>query len=493
MGRYGIGFNNQGFFTTYPTVFSNVDATQLDFRNQGPTGILALLGTGAGFFQPKVATSLPYQGGDPGRFLSEGSDLLVAAKFAVRPFPQLGRAVGQIYVVPVTAATKSTLNIQNNVPTTLVTITSKGWGLKFNSIKVAYTSGTRTCTIRILLDNGTYLTETYVHSVTTPMADLVAQINGRSVLCDATLVLEGTAVTLAETNMTGGTEPAAVTSDWTDAITALGALKVNVLHLATADTTVLAAARTYANDRRVRIFTGSATTRNWNGAANRATAITALKAEIAAINDPRVMHVCLGADGYAGYLSSARHAALAAALEPSVPMTQKQLGFTSLEARLDLYTEVGGVDGLLLAGGAPPVPDPNAPSTFIVSRGLSTWIGDDNLYNREHSVLAAVDGVRDLLESQLQGFLGGEGTAGVLGRIRERVESILRECTKPTSAIRINDYDPDSIVVSFTSDTVVRVVCKVTPIPPINFIAVTLNLQRTDITITSDINLAAAA
>lgn len=489
MGRFGIGFNNQGFFTTYPTVFSNVDATALNFMNQGPTGILAILAQGAGFFPPKVPTSLPFDVGDPSRFIT-ASDLLVAAKFAVKPFPQLGRSPAQIFVVPVTPATASTKKIVSVTPADLVTFTSLGWGTKFNGITVAHDASLKKVTFVLPLTGGRNLTEVYVY---TTMADLVAQVNGRSTLCTAVLNLEGTGVTYAAAAMTGGTEPAAVAADWTDSIAALATLRVNIIHLATADTTVMAAAQAYISNHRARLFTGSATTRNWNGASNRASAITAIKAEIAAINDIRVMHVGIGADGYAGYLSSARHAALASCLEPSVPMTQKQLGFASLEARLDLYTEVGGVDGLLLAGCAPPVPDPNSPSTFIVSRGLSTWSGDDNLYNREHSVLAAVDGIRDTLEDQLQGYLGGEGTPGVLGRIRERVESILREAKKPTSAIRINDYDPDSIVVTFTSDTVARVTCKITPIPPINFIAVTLNLQRTDITITTDVNLSQAA
>lgn len=485
--RFGIGYNHEGFFTTYPTVFSSVDKTALEFRNQGPTGILALLATGTGFIEPKVPFALPYEQGDPSRWIAD-SDLLVAARFAVRAFPQLGRAVGQIYVVPVTPATPATKKIVSVTPEDLVTFTTLGWGTQFNQVTIAHDAGTKVVTITLPLSDGSDLTETYTY---TNMADLVAQVNGRSAIVSAVLNKEGTGVTYTAAAMTGGTAPTADAEDWTDALTALATIKVNVLHVATDDADVLAAVSTFCNDRRARAFVGSTSTRNWNGAQNRSDALDAIIAEIADINDIRIQHVCIGADGYPGYLSAARHAALAAALEPSVPMTQKQLGFTSLEARLDLYTEVGGATGLLMNGGAPPVPDPRSPSTFIVSRGLSTYTGSDNLYDREMSVLAAVDGVQDLIEAGCAEFLGGEGTAGVLGRMREKVESILRECTKPTSAIRINGYDPDSIVVTFTSDTVARVVCKVTPIPPINFVSVTLGLERTDITITTTVNLGA--
>jgi hypothetical protein len=77
-----------------------------------------------------------------------------------------------------------------------------------------------------------------------------------------------------------------------------------------------------------------------------------------------------------------------------------------------------------------------------------------------------------------------------LGRIREKVRGILEAALAPAAPIRINAYDPN-IVVAFTSATVVHVTAKVTPIPPINWIAVQLILQQTDITLTTEVNLAA--
>jgi hypothetical protein len=136
------------------------------------------------------------------------------------------------------------------------------------------------------------------------------------------------------------------------------------------------------------------------------------------------------------------------------------------------------------------MPDAANAFTFRVSRGLSTWTGDDNLYRREQSVLAAVDGIANQMDDAMQAYVGGEGNQGTLGRIREAVRRILEDATRPTAAIRINGYDPN-IIVTFTSETVVRVTARVTPIPPINWINVNLILQRTEITVSTEVNLAA--
>jgi len=390
-----------------------------------------------------------------------------------------------VFVVPVTPATPATFDLlDSSGPTLLATLTSKGWGTAFNAITVKSEAGKLTVALP-----GTSETITEIFTYTT-VADLVTAINGRSAILAATFVAESTPDTFAATAMAGGTEPAAVAQDWADAFVALNGFRVNAIHVATSDAAIWAMLADYAILHRLRGFVGS-DLHNWNGVANRQTAIAALKAEAAALNAPRIMHVGLGADGLPGYLTAARHAALAATLEPSVPMTFKHLDFTSLETRLDYYTEVGGVDGLLLAGVAVPVPDPSSLGTFLVSRGLSTWTGDDNLYRREQSVLAAMDAVQDLIEAGMRQFLGGEGKVGVIARAVGVVDTILRQCTQQNSAVRINSYRPESIVAQFSSDTVLRIRAAVTPIPPINFIDVSLNLERTEIELDMSVNLAA--
>lgn len=475
MGRFGVGFNYKGGFTAFPGVFPTINADNLDARPVSPLGIAAVLAEGAGFFEPGKVASLPIQFGAPRRYLS-ASTLLTCAELATKPFSQLDRGVGQVLVVPVNQSTPSTKTLQSSAPTTLATITSKGWGLKFNEILLKHETGK--LTVKLPTGGATPIVETFTYST---VQGLVNDINERSAIVKATFTANGTVVNFSETAMTGGTEPAATSDDWAAALTELAGGNVTAVHVATSDTSVWAMLADFCIQKRCRGFVGGAL-QSWNGVSARATAIAALKSQAAALNAVRMMHVGLGANGLPGYQFAARYAALAAALEPSVPMTFKHLDVESLEARLDIATEVGGVDGLLLAGVAPPVPDPDALSTFIVSRGLSTWIGDDNLYRREHSVLAASDAVQNLLEAKLRQFLGGEGTKATAQRAVGAIHQTLEDCTKPTSVVRINGYRPESITATIT-DTVMQCSAAFTPIPPVNFIPLALNLERTDITV----------
>jgi hypothetical protein len=607
MGRFGIGFNNQGFFTTYPAVFSNVYAEDLDLLNQGPTGVLAILGEGYGMIPPKVATALP--SGAPSRWLAS-SDLLVATSFAVRPFTQFQGAVPQqVYVVPVTPATPAALTLQGSggvpapvdidlmddgsalgtpiqmlslhtplgmnppaisasvtsnvitvvpdpstglpnetydvvglggnpslivdainatsqcvtailrnvflnivladLPTTpftppsgpsipAIVLTTVGWGPQFNAMTAQVITPAGGPVLTLTLPGATAASNIVeVYQNWPDLQTLVDTINDRSGLVTAVFAtppppLGATLVALPATPFAGGSAPPATPQDWADAFTALAPIRANLVTVTSGDPTIWAMLQTYCSARRSRGFIGESVVQNWNGFTARAASMATLKASAALMNDPRIMHVGLGAEGSPGALAAARYAALAAIIQPSVPMTQKQLGFTALEARLDPWVEVGGVDGLLMFGVSPPVPDPDSPSTFLVSRGLSTWTGDANLYRCEQSVLAAVDGLQDTIEADLREFVGGEGTAITLRRIYARVLFILNQALDPTAAIRIASFDPNSIVVTFSSDTVVRVTCKVSPIAPINWVVVNLILTRTDITITSELDLAAA-
>src|SRR5437762_1479683 len=259
--RFGIGFNHQGFFTTFPTVFTDINADDLDLRNQGPTGIMAILAEGAGFFPPKVATSLPLDVGAPQRFISP-SDLLTAAALAARPFPELDRQAGQIFVVPVTPATRATFTLVSSTPTDLATLTVKVWGLKGNVATVK--SETGKLTLALPLDVGT-VQEVYVYST---VAELVVAINGRSAIATAAFLTAGAPTTFTATAFTGGTEPAATAADYADAFLALNGFRVNVIHAASFDPTIWAMLSDYAIQHRLRGIIGSKQ-QDWNGISAR--------------------------------------------------------------------------------------------------------------------------------------------------------------------------------------------------------------------------------
>lgn len=488
MSKYDIGFNARGQWTAFPTVVSSINPDNLQLRPQSPQGVLAILAEGAGFFPPGVATPMPFDSGSPARFIT-ASDLLTATNFAVRPFAALDRGPGQVFVVPVNPSTPSTKELSSVTPTLLMTLTSKGWGLAMNQLLVKMETGL--LTIKYPTPTSA-IVETYVITGATGIQAAVTEINARSGLVSAAFTAEGTIVNAAFAAFTGGTEPSAISSDWDTALHALDGFRVNAIHVASSSTSVWAQLSAYATLKRLRGFVGSGT-HSWNGTSNRAASIATLKAEAGGLNSPRMMHMGLGIDGQPAYLAAARYAALACSLDPSQPMTFKPLDATSIEARLDLPTEVGGVDGLLVAGVAVPVPDPANPNVFIHARGLSTWTTDGNLYRREQSVLAAVDGIQDQLEAGMRDFLGNEGRVGVIQRAVSLVDQILNEASRPRAAIRINGYDPKSIVATFSSDTVLRISANLIPIPPINFIDIGLNLDRTDIKVDFDINLQQAA
>ena len=491
MPRFGIGLNIGGRFTAFPTVASRVDPSDLVLQSQGPQGVMAILAEGAGFFPPQKATILPFDVGAPARFI-EPSDLLTSCELADVVFPDVARGPGVIYVVPVNPSTAPTAPLRSATPVVLLTLTHQVYGLGGNTTTVKSESGPTKVTFVMPTSGGRSVTESYVY---TSIIDLVNQINGRSALFRATFSAEGTMTTFAATAITAlpaataGTEPAAIAADWATALNALNGIRVNAVHMATADTTLWASLAAYANLKRLRGFVGG-DINSWGSLAARTASEAALRAQAAGLNDPRMMHATLGMNGHPGYLAAAKYAALAASLDPSTPMTFKHLaGVESLEAILDADTEVGSETGLLINGLAPPVPDPLSPGTFVVSRGLSTWTGDDNLYRREQSVLAAVDGVQDNVEAVLRAFLGQEGSLPTVGRARGAIKGVLDLCLQPSSRVRINAYDPKSIVASFSSDTVLRVGMRITPIPPINFADATISLARTQIDVSFDVSL----
>jgi|SRR5215471_4163151 len=497
MGRFGIGFNAQGQWTMYPGVVVTVDPSQLDIANQGPTGVVALIGSATGFFPPQEYSLFPQGAATPNQYLAPGSDLLVTVSFAQRPFAQLGFGPSQIYIVPCNPALAATLSLAGTPTTPTLDLTTLGWGAIFNQLTATTKAGTGTNQQVLILslptNNGlSSITETYNYLSTDPLSALVDQINNRSAIVKAVLTGTDAPVTLtaaSDTPFTGGSDGTTTTNDWITAIGALSTLRVNAIHVASGDTAVWDALSAYCDTHRARGFIGSATTRNWNGIANRQAAMDALVQEAASVNDPRIMHCGLGMDGYPGKYASARYASLAGCLEPSVPMTFKFLDVDSLETRLS-KDECGGETGLLLNGVSPPMPDAANAFTYRVSRGLSTWTGDSNLYRCEQSVLAACDALSQQLDDALQAYIGGEGNQGTLGRIAAAVKRILDLAILPTSAVRILSYDPN-ITVAFTSDTVVRVTARITPIAPINWIVCNLILLRTDIEISTSVNLAA--
>ena len=244
MGRYGIGFNFKGGFTTFPGTFTSINADNLDARPVSPIGIVAILAEGGGFFPPGVATSVPISVGSPRRFLSE-STLLTCAELAVKPFAQIDRGAGQVIVVPVNQCTVATKTLNSSAPALLATLSSKGWGTRFNAITVKAEAGK--VTITLPTESGS-IVESFSY---TTVAGLVTALNERSALVSAVFALEGTPVTFDTTAMAGGTEPAATTDDWAAALHALDGVRITAVHVASYNPAVWALLADYAIQKRL--------------------------------------------------------------------------------------------------------------------------------------------------------------------------------------------------------------------------------------------------
>lgn len=282
------------------------------------------------------------------------------------------------------------------------------------------------------------------------------------------------------TYLSGGTAPAPVTQDWTDALTTLQSADVQWVVPLTSDPSIHAAADAHCaymstvarQERRALVGPAAGTT------------LAAVKALPQAINSDRTSLVWPGHYDYdatgtltlfAPYMTAAIVAAMFAGSNPGEPMTNKALSIRGLELNPRNPTDT---DDLIMAG---VLCLEQTPAGYKVVRSISTWLTNDN-YNRvEVSCGVAVDFVARNVRNALDTLRGTKGTPQVLQRAVSIAESTLRELARPEpqgpGVIVGDDTNPayKNITANLTGDTL-RVAFQCSPVIPVNFIPVSISV-----------------
>jgi hypothetical protein len=481
-----IGVNVNGTFHVLPKVIPVIDASELVAALEGATGILAIIGTGTGLIAPKTFHQVAATSGTLNRQYVEGSDVLTAARLAINPSGQVPGA-SQLRIITPNLATQPSLTLQDTTgtPVNVITLTAHGYGTEFHNIKVAVDNTAKEVTI-------TYKTTTEIHTYGVgagALAALVAKINDRSGLVTAALLAAGneTLATISATALAGAVNGTPSTQDWTDCLDEVARHNVNLVLALDSTLTIQQLLVAHCQLYQRIGFCGYSLQTGWNNAGTRATNLGNLKTRAAALGSPNVMFSGIGTDGFASYLSVAKYAGIAAGIPPSVPLNNKDLQTTTVEA--DLFIEEA--EDLLLAGVSPPYRrlNPERPG-FVISDGLSTYTGDDNLFNRIISVRRAAYGMMNEIVNELEQFLGQEAIEVVVGRVITTVDRMLQQATKRDAAIRIQAYDRASISATFEG-TVLRVYYSFFPVQPIRFIVPIASLRATIIEQVIEIPVAA--
>lgn len=285
---------------------------------------------------------------------------------------------------------------------------------------------------------------------------------------------------LADWNyLDGGSDGTTTPTEWANALTALQYEDVQWVVPLTSDASIHAQVDAHvaymsavARQER-RAVVGMA------AGSSDAAAITAAKA----LNSDRTSLVHLGYYDYnmAGawtlfppYMLASMVAAAFAGSNPGTPLTNKSLKVRGLERKLRNPTDTDA----LIDGGVLAVED--TVSGFKVVQSISTWLVSDD-YNRvEVSVGWAIDFVARNVRNAVDDLRGQKGSPITMGEAASRVESTLRELSRPEPmgpGVLVGDTDNPpyrNIQVSLDAD-VLRIEFECHPVIGINFIPVVIH------------------
>lgn len=478
-----LGINIDGTHHIIPGVFSIVDATDLVDPPSFPTGRIAIVGEATGQLEPGV----PHQVvASPSNITSllQPSDLRTAALMALSPSPELS-GTPELWLVPVNPATHASIDIESGGATKLFTLTSAGYGAKYNQTKVKYVTSSARLTIQ--LDT---VVEAYAFTAgPNAIANLVANINTYSNLVVATWVAEGTPKEIAFTDFSGGLDNTGnntTNQHWQDALGQLVSKDVQLVAVTTAEAAVHAYLATHVNQtNRIGFFGYDDADLSWNIYGNRETNLTELKADkdisVSAAGHPRMMTPGIGGTfggtHYPSRLIASMYAGAAALVAPTKPLTNIPLNLGALEVVLD-DAEVGD---LIENGIAVPMRNHGPGGKgYVISHQRLTWVGDENLSRVELSVRRGIDAVQRAVIEELWQFVGEEGVAQVVTRSVFITNKLLARAARGDDFIRIVTFEPRSTRGELIG-TILRVYFEYTPILPINFVIAIAKLRRTNL------------
>jgi len=442
------------------------------------------VGLGTGLIKPKTLVAVDTITGALERQLVAGSEILKAARFAIAPNNETP-GVTELRLLTVNPATQSTKILVDTTvsPVNVITLTSRGWGIKFNSITVAVDNTAKEVTIK--LDNAVEIF-TYATGAGT-LAALVAAINARSILVSALLLAAGneTLATIAASAMTDATDGTVTNQDWIDVFDILVRNQINLVCVIDASSTVqLQLVEHCALNRRIG-FCGYTLQTGWEVAATRATNIGALKTRAAALASSNVLFWGVGTDNEPSYISVAKVAGISAGNDPSVPLNNRDLGTSTVETDFS----VEDAEDCLDHGVSVPFRriNVNRPG-FVVADGVSSFSGNDNLFDRLITVRRGAYAMEEDIRNEVEQFLGMEATEVTVGRVVSAVNRRLERALRRDVSVRIAGFDSKFTRAIFES-TVLRIFYSFQPIMPIRFIVPIGTLKPTIIERTFEIPL----
>jgi hypothetical protein len=356
---------------------------------------------------------------------------------------------------------------------------------------VAVTKSAKT-DLSMQLDAFTDQTVKTVATITSDLQAIVDRLNERSSYVSATRIAGAGAVPAnsAWAYLAAGADGATTNDDWVSAFNELKAVDVDIIVPLSASASIHALGDAHCNfmsgpagKSERRQFVGGAL-QSWTSESNRIAAMGIIKAEAAALNSDRTVHVGLGskhfdANGvsklYPAYITAVMYAGIAGGASVVTPLTRKYLNCLGLEAELR-NTEI---DDLLEAHLAVPIKDLVQGAGFVISRQLTTWAQDADLYRVEFSVGRGADYIAREVRNRHELIIGKPGTPGIDQSIISITNAVLEAAMRDELIV---SYDPKATVLR--ADGVVRYIdYSAQPVLPLNWIMSTYHLLPTKFTV----------
>lgn len=444
----------------------NANSTTIKIAAGTTTGKLVTVGSGNTYYaQDNIARNaftIQYSGSGTGTMTISNSTvvLLVAAApvatLALASYPTVGQLVNAINAV--SGFTASVQDGQGGVTPSL-----NGLDTITVAQDVKTTAYTATANLQAIID--------WLNSAAEPLVIATRHTNAGAVPAN-----------IGTTYFTGGTSPAPITGDWTNAFSMLQTQDVQWIVPLTSDTSVWAAC-----DAHCQFMSGAGRKeRRWMSGPGTGTTVSAAAAIPLTLNSDRGSIVYPGyyafnAQGqrtlYAPYMTAALVAAGFAGMNPGDAMTNKPLAVNGLEVALKDPVDT---DLLIQSGVLCCMQDPDG---FKVVRSISTWLVNNNFNRVEVSCGAAVDFTVRNVRQALENLKGGRQDPITLGRAINETESALAALSVPEPA------GPGTLVgvpgsasppyrdirAQITGDVLaVSFVCS--PVIPTNFIPITVSI-----------------
>lgn len=288
------------------------------------------------------------------------------------------------------------------------------------------------------------------------------------------------------TFLTGGTNPAAVTQDWTDGLTLLEGEDVQIVVAYTSTSAVHALVQTHVET--MSNMTNKKERIGILGSEEDDSAATAI-ADAATYNSPRMVYVYPGLYQYdtlgnlvlyPGWKVAAQIAGMLAGVDVATALTHRYLTARGVETTLSPSDQES-----LLLGGVLPIVYVRGRGYRIV-QSITTWAGDDNFVRREISCRRAADYVvRNIREELEEGLLGNKGGPQVLARAVSITESMLNMMVRQQIIVGDESSPAYRNVTATISQDVLTVSFECNLVVPVNYIVLVATMRMYEGTVTA--------